>query len=157
MFERNIAWYWLLSLLLRLGYLFYLLFGWFGMLVCDWLYSVWQNHYYLMLLHNQGCRLFQSLHFRKVVQDVKRRFRVDSNSEKSDPKIPFGRPSHASGRPSVSRKFEQFKVASIRTSWQHVRTNIRVRQEIRFSSQTRIWEDSCIRPDVKATPSGRGP
>lgn len=45
-----------------------------------------------MLLHNQGCRLVQSLHFRKVVQDAQRRFCADSNSQKSDPKIPSGRP-----------------------------------------------------------------
>jgi hypothetical protein len=37
---------------------------------------------------------------------LKRRLCVDSNSEKSDPKISFGQPSHASGRPSVSRRFE---------------------------------------------------
>jgi len=49
---------------------------------------------------HQGCRIFQSLHYRKVVQE---RFYVDSNSEKSDPKIRSGRPNHAPGRPSVSR------------------------------------------------------
>jgi len=67
-----------------------------------------------------------------------------------DPKIPFG-------RPSVSRRFEQFKVASIRMSWQHVLTLIRVRKVIGFPSQTLIWEDNCIGPDDNATPSGRGP
>jgi len=101
-----------------------------------------------MLLHNQGCRLFQSLHFRKVVQDVQRRFCVDFKSEKSDPKLPSRRPRHVSGRPSVSRRFKLFKVTS-------VQTHINVRQVIRFPSQTRRWEDSCIRPDVKSTPSRR--
>jgi hypothetical protein len=48
--------------------------------------------------------------------------------------------SHASGHPSVSRRFEQFKVAFIRMSWQHIRTHIRVRKIIRFPSHTHIWE-----------------
>jgi hypothetical protein len=99
-----------------------------------------------MLLYNQGCRLFLSLHFKKVVQDVQRRFCADSILENSDPKILLGWPSHALGRPSISRKFEQFKVASVRTSWQHVRMLIRIRQVIKFPSQTCIWEDICIRP-----------
>jgi hypothetical protein len=78
----------------------------------------------------------------------------------------------------MSRSFEQFKVASVRTSWQHVqtlfrvrevssipvhpsgrcgntiRTPIRVRGEFEFPSQTKIWEDSCIRLDVKSIPPG---
>jgi len=115
-----------------------------------WLHSVWQNHYYVMLLFYQGCCLFQSLHFRKVVQNVQRIFCADS-------KFPSGLPSHAFGRPSVSRRFEQFKVKSVWMSWQHVRTLIEVQQVIRFPSQTRIWEDNCIRPNVRATPSWRGP
>jgi hypothetical protein len=95
-----------------------------------------------MLPFDQGCRLFQSLHFRKVVQDAQRRFCTDSNSEKSDPKFSSGRPIHAFGRPPVSRRFEQFKVASIQMSWQHIQTLIRVQQVIDFPSQTCIWEDS---------------
>jgi len=55
-----------------------------------------------MLLHNQGCRLFQSLHFRKVFQDAQRIFCADSKSEKLGPKLSFG-------RPSVSRSFEQIQ------------------------------------------------
>jgi hypothetical protein len=83
--------------------------------------------------------------------------------------------------PSVSRRFKPFKVASVRTSWQHVlmlfrvredsnipvhlssrhgntvRMPIRVQGELGFPSQTRIWEDSCIRPDDRSTPSGCHP
>jgi hypothetical protein len=46
---------------------------------------------------------------------------------------------------------EQFNVASVWMSWQHVRTHFRVREELGFPSQTRIWEDSCICPDDRAT------
>jgi len=53
-----------------------------------------------------------------------------------------------SGCPSVSRSFELFKVASVRTFQQLVRTLVSVRQEIGFPSQTERWEDSCIHPDV---------
>jgi hypothetical protein len=52
---------------------------------------------------------------------------------------------------------EQFKVASVQTSWQHIRALFRVREELGFPSKTRIWEDSCIRSDDRATPFGRGP
>jgi hypothetical protein len=45
-----------------------------------------------------------------------------------DPIFQSGRPSHASGCPLVSRSFEQFKVASVWTSWQHIRT---------------LWTKSC--------------
>jgi hypothetical protein len=43
------------------------------------------------------------INYRKVVQDFEGRFRADSNSEKSDPKIPSGQPNHASECLSVSR------------------------------------------------------
>jgi hypothetical protein len=42
-------------------------------------------------------------------------------------------------------------------SWQYVRTLFRVRQKLGFPLQTRIWEDSCIRPDDMATLFGRNP
>jgi hypothetical protein len=42
-------------------------------------------------------------------------------------------------------------VASIQKSQQHVQTLISVWQEIGFPSQTQIWEDSCIRSDVRST------
>jgi len=85
---------------------------------------------------------------------LKRRFCANSKLEKSDPKLPSGQPRHASGHPSVSRRVKQFKVASIRTSRQRVQTLIWVWQEIEFPSLTQIWENSYIRPDDRATPSG---
>jgi hypothetical protein len=127
-----------------------------------------------MLLHSQGCCLFQSLRFRNVLQEVQRRFCTNSKSKKSNPKHPSGRPSITFGRssvrnihlddvaiqfghPSVSGSFELFKVTTFRMSQQHVRTLISVRQEIGFPSQTQIWEDTCIRLDVRSTTSGRYP
>jgi len=50
---------------------------------------------------------------------------------------------------------EQFKVASVRTSWQHVRTHFRVREDSSFPSQTRSGKTTCTRPDARATQSGR--
>jgi hypothetical protein len=76
-----------------------------------------------MLPFYQGCCIFQSLHFGKVFQDVPRRFCANSNSEKLDPKILSGPPSHTSRRPLVSRS----KVASVRTSWQQIWTLFRIR------------------------------
>jgi hypothetical protein len=38
-----------------------------------------------------------------------------------------------------------------------VRTPARARGELGFPSQTQIWEDSCIRPNVRSTLSGRYP
>jgi hypothetical protein len=104
----------------------------------------------------QWCHLFQSVHFRKVFQDAQRRFCADSNSKKSNPKFLSGRPSHAFGCLSMFRRFEQFKVASVRTSWQHVRMHIRVR-DVRATPSGRgpyyenYMEQSCNRPDARAT------
>jgi hypothetical protein len=125
----------------------------------------WKDPYY----DKFQCHKLQEGYF-----NVQWRFCADSNSEKLDPLFLLKRPSKASERssvsnicpddvaipsrrPSVSRSFEQFKVTSVCTSLQHVRTLISVRQEIRFPSQTQIWEDSCICPDDRATPSGRYP
>jgi hypothetical protein len=55
-----------------------------------------------------------------------------------------------SGRPSVSRSFKLFKVASVLTSQQHVQTPCNVRQVKRFLSKTQIWEGSCNHPDGMA-------
>jgi len=126
------------------------------------------------------------------------RFCADSNSEKLDPLFLSGQPSQASGRSSVSniclddvailsglplvaRRFELFKIIFIRTTWQHVRTQFRVRKdpsipmhpsgrrgntfrmpvrvrgELGFLLLTRIWEDSCIHLDDRSTPFGCHP
>jgi hypothetical protein len=57
--------------------------------------------FYIKLLHIQGNRLFESLHFRNVLQEVQRRFCADSKSEKSDPKLPSGRPSVSTVQDSI--------------------------------------------------------
>jgi len=112
------------------------------------------------------------MYFNKFKEDS-----ADSKSEKSDPKLPSRRLIHASGRPSVSKKFKLFKLASIRTSQQRVRTLFRVpeessvqvhpfgrcgntvrtpfgvRQVKGFPSQTQLWKDSCNRLDDRSTPS----
>jgi hypothetical protein len=132
--------------------------------------------------------------FKKAISSVQGRFCANSNSEKSDPKLLSEQPSITSERssvsnicpddvaklsrsPLVSRSFELFKFAYVRTSWQHVwmlfrvpeefyfqvhpsgqrgntaQTPISVQQVKGFPSQTQIWEDSCNRLDVRSTPS----
>jgi len=109
-------------------------------------------------------------------QHIRTLFRVWKDS--SIPVHPSGRRDNIVRTPSMSRRFELFKVTSTQTSWQHVRTLFRVREdsnvlvhpsgrcgntfrtlvrvrgELGFLSQTRIWEDSCICPDNRSTPSG---
>jgi len=50
---------------------------------------------------------------------------------------------------------EQVKVATVRTSWQHVWTLFRVREDSNFPSQTQSRKAACTRLDARATPSGR--
>jgi hypothetical protein len=38
-------------------------------LVCDWLHSVGQNHFYVMMLIIKGCCFIQSLHFSFELQE----------------------------------------------------------------------------------------
>jgi hypothetical protein len=47
----------------------------------------------------------------------------------------------------VSRSFELFQLASVRTFQQHVWTTLSVRPAIGFLSKTLIWEDRCNRLD----------
>jgi hypothetical protein len=125
----------------------------------------WKKPYYEKFL----CHKLQEGYF-----SVQGRFYANSNLEKSDPLFSSECPSKesrcssvnnirlddvaiSSGCPSVSKSFEQFKVTSVWTSRQRVRTLISVRQEIRFPSQTEIWEDSCICLDDRATLSGHYP
>jgi hypothetical protein len=92
-----------------------------------WLHYVGQNHFYVMLLLSQGCCFIQSLHFNYELQEdsvqnsnksvqfpcilpdgiLSRRSSV-SNIRPHDENFP-------SGRPSMSRNFEFFKIASVRT------------------------------------------
>jgi hypothetical protein len=72
-------------------------------------------------------------------------------------RIPSFRPNGLVMRPDTyqCQEAEQFKVASIRTSWQHVRTHFRVQKDFSFPSQTLRAETACSHPDSRATPSGR--
>jgi len=51
----------ILHLLPQLIYLF--------LLVCDWLHSVGQNHFYVMMSFIQGCCFIQSLHLSYELQE----------------------------------------------------------------------------------------
>jgi hypothetical protein len=125
-------------------YLF--LFDWsWVLLVCDWLHYVWQNHFYVMLLHYQGCHLFQSLHFRKVVQHAQKK---------------------------ILCKFQVREVGSqdsVRTGYT-VLTRSLIRQDVKKNCNCLdVWatpsgsspyygnyvQQKCNHPDVRATPSGR--
>jgi hypothetical protein len=124
-------------------------------LVCNWLHSVGQNHFYVMMHLNKN----------SATQRSSRGFCTVYKSEKSDPlqlsrgrDIPSGRPTIQSiirpdnenfpSRPSsVSRSVELLQLASVRTFQQHVRTTLSVRPVTTFLSKTQIWEDRCNRLD----------
>jgi hypothetical protein len=57
-------------------------------LVCDWLHSVGQNHFYVMMLFTQGCCFIWSLHFSFVLQ---RRLCVEFKAVSTIPLQLFGR------------------------------------------------------------------
>jgi hypothetical protein len=59
-----------------------------------------------------------------------------------------GRPSHAFGCPLVLRSFEQFKVASVRMSQQHVRTLLIFREDSSSPLQTWIGKTTCTHLDA---------
>jgi hypothetical protein len=94
-----------------------------------WLHSVGQNHFYVMFLLSQGCCFIQSLLFGYVLQEdsvkFSRKFILVPCQPSGRRGIPSGRSSVSnirlddenfpSGCPSVSRSFEQFKIASVRT------------------------------------------
>jgi hypothetical protein len=70
------------------------------LLVCDWLHSVGQNHFYVKLLFNQGCCCYSKSRIHYVLQ---RRFCTEFKTVKSDPLHSFGCPSQLSGRSSVKQ------------------------------------------------------
>jgi hypothetical protein len=124
-------------------------------LVCNWLHSVGQNQFFVMMFLNRY----------SAIQNVSRRFCTVYKSEKSDPLQPSGRRDIPSGRPivqsiirpddenfpseppSVSRIFELLQLASVRTFQQHIRTTLSVRPAMGFPSKIQIWEDRCNRPN----------
>jgi hypothetical protein len=125
------------------------------LLVCNWLHSVGQNHFFVMMLLNRD----------SAIQSASRRFCTVYKSEKSNPLQPSGQHDIPSGRPtvqsiirpndenfpsgpfSVSRSFKLLQLAFIGTFQQHVGTTLSVRPATRFPSKTQIWEDLCNRPD----------
>jgi hypothetical protein len=100
-----------------------------------------------------------------AIQSSSRRFCTVYKLEKLDPFQPSGRRDIPSGRPtvqsnirpddenfpsgpsSVSRSFELFQLASIRTFQQHVWMTLSVQLDMGILSKTQIWEDRCNRPD----------
>jgi len=70
------------------------------LLVCDWLHSVGQNHFYVMLLINQGYCLFSKSTFQFCAS---RRFCADFKTEKLNPLHPPRRPCQPSGHSSVKQ------------------------------------------------------
>jgi hypothetical protein len=126
-----------------------------GLLVCNWLHSIGQNHFFVKMLLNRD----------SAIQSASRRFCTIYKSEKLNPlqpserrDIPFGRPTVQSiirpddekfpPRPSsVSKSFELLQLASVRMFQQHVQTTLSVRQTMGFLSKTQICEDRCNRSD----------
>jgi hypothetical protein len=84
-----------------------------------WLHSVGQNHFYVMLLLSQGCCFIQSLLFSYVLQKDSVKFSRLYLSSLSAVRTTWYSvrtlisQQHPSGRPSMSRSFEQFKVSSV--------------------------------------------
>jgi hypothetical protein len=60
---------------------------------------------------------------------------------------PSGRCGFPSGPSPVSRSFELFQLASVRTFRQYIRTTLSVQQASGFLSKTQLWEDCCNRLD----------
>jgi hypothetical protein len=139
-------------------------------LVCDWLHSVGQNHFYVMMLLNRDSVIFKVFLFRVILlKDFEQMHRFQVRAIRS---LAFIRTTwysirtlnyqsiirpddenFPSGPSSMSRSFKLLQVASVWMSQQHDRTPFSVRQGKRFHSKTQIWEDSCNRPnDVCSCP-----
>jgi hypothetical protein len=96
-----------------------------------------------------------------AIRSASRRFCTVYQSENSVPCQPSSRhdirpddENFQSWPSAVSRSFELFQLASIRTFQQHVRTTLSVRPSTRFLSKTQIWEVRCNRPDdVESRPN----
>jgi len=69
------------------------------MLVCDWLHSIGQNHFYVMMLLNRN----------SVIQSSSRRFCTVYKSEKLDPL-------HLSGQRDISSRRLTVQASSVRTT-----------------------------------------
>jgi hypothetical protein len=106
-----------------------------SLLVCNWLHSVGQNHFYVMMHLNRD----------SDIQKSSRRSCTVYKSEKSDPLQPSGRHDISFGSPTVqsiirpddknfssgpsfmSKSFELLLLAFVRTFQQHIWTTLSVR------------------------------
>jgi hypothetical protein len=113
-----------------------------SLLVCDWLHSVGQNHFYVMMFLNRDSVIFRVFLFKVILLEDSAQIPSKSN------RIPCIRPDDVIFRPdahlssiillddenfpfgpsSMSKNFELFSVASFRTSQQHSQTPFSVRQ-----------------------------
>jgi hypothetical protein len=93
------------------------------LLVCNWPHSVGQNHFIIMMLFNRDSAIQKS--FQKILHGLQvRKFgsllavRTTCHTVRTlicQSIIRLDDENFPSGRPSVSRSFEQFKFASVRT------------------------------------------
>jgi hypothetical protein len=121
-------------------------------LVYNWLHSVGQNHFHVMLLFIRDSIIFRALFLEDSAQIPIQRNRIPCI--RSDDMIFRPDDENFPSEPSfVSRSFELFQVESVRTSQQHVRTSFSVQPTMGFLSKTQIWKDNCNRPDdVRSRP-----
>jgi hypothetical protein len=132
-----------------------------SLLVCDWLHSVGQNHFYVMMFFIQGCCFIRSLHFSFVLQ---RRLRAEFKAVSTVPLQPAGWRIIPSGRSTVqassirmTRTFhpdlplcrEASNYSKLHLSGGLSNTS-RHRPVVNhlwdFFSKTQIWEDNRNRP-----------
>jgi hypothetical protein len=115
-----------------------------------------------MLPFDQGYRLFQSVRFRNILQEVQKRFSAVFMSENQIPRFCLDDPVM---RPDAHQCL-LYKLATcpdalqssrrIQFSSASVRTPVSARQVKRFPSQTQIWEDNCNRPNAILDKTRRG-
>jgi hypothetical protein len=113
------------------------------MLVCNWLHSVGQNHFFVMMFFNrnsaiQKCcqKILYSLQVRKFGSLPAVRTTCHTVWTPNCPKHhPSGRRGFPFGPSSVSRSFELLQLASVQMFQQPVRTTLSVRPSFRISFQ----------------------
>jgi hypothetical protein len=131
-------------------------------LVCDWLHSVGQNHFYVMMLIIHGCCFIWSLHFSFEFQ---RRLCAEFKAVSTVPLQLFGQRVIPSERSTVqdssvwtTRTFhpdlplcrEASNCSKLHPSGRFSSTSgcrSMFDQPWDFNPKTQIWEDSCIRSD----------
>jgi len=135
----------------------------------------WQNHYHVSVLLNQGCRILSrafliiqslNLNYGKALiwqismsQASRRQFpdswKILHSLQLSKSQIlswPSGRPSEASGRPSIREDSEHLIIDRMNRS-----DATQCLRRFWTTQQTRLVKTICNRSDVRATPSERSP